>query len=67
MEEIVKKLKQDGSPFAMKQLEVKSSMSFLLEILSLVLWFLIIEQTLATLQSFGLSLRFSHTVLRDSQ
>lgn len=42
MEEIVKKLKQDGFPFAMKQLEVKSSMSFLLEILSLVLWFLVI-------------------------
>lgn len=49
MEEIVKKLKQDGSPFAMKQLEVKSLMSFLLEILSLVFWFLIIGKTLITL------------------
>lgn len=49
MEEIVKKLKQDGSPFAMKQLEVKSSMSLLLQILGLVLWFLIVGQTLVTL------------------
>lgn len=65
MEEIVKNLKQDGSPFATKQLEVKSSMSFLLEILSLVLGFLIIGQT--TLEGFGLSLRFSHIVLRDTQ
>jgi len=46
MEEIVEKLKQDGSPFAIKQLEVVSSMLFLLEILSLVLYFLIIGQTL---------------------
>lgn len=49
MEEIVKKLKQDGSPFAIKQLEVTSSMLFLLEILSLVLYFLIMGQTLVTL------------------
>lgn len=34
MEEIVKKLKQDGSPFAIKQLEVMSSMLFLSEIIS---------------------------------
>lgn len=46
MEEIVKKLKQDGSPFAMKQLEVKSSVSL---VLRLVLWFLIIGQTLVIL------------------
>lgn len=39
MEEIVKNLKQDGSPFAIKQLEV-TSMLFLLEVLSVVLyWF----------------------------
>lgn len=32
MEEIVQKLKQDGSPFAMKQLEVMPSLLFLLEV-----------------------------------
>lgn len=49
MEEIVKKLKQDGSPFAMKQLEVKYYISLVLGTLSLVLWFLIIGQTLVIL------------------
>lgn len=32
MEEIVQKLKQDGSPFATKQLEVMPSLLFLLEV-----------------------------------